>query len=168
MSFMTTEKPLSTPSDILAEYTEFWEEIGFDSFEDIVESAENDTVDDFWETFGELRCGSFSPRPGEYAYFRIDHAAENFTLALVVPFDQSGQLSHCARLTLETRSRELQSHEFSWELSKVMLQEVREDVEDFLAAPTATELETAPSLCEIDHRFLYPADETSVPELPLK
>src|SRR5690554_6600536 len=129
MSCMSTEKPHNMSSDIRAEYTEFCEEVGFDTFQDIVTSAEHDTVDEFWEKFGELCCESFSPRPGEYAYFRIDQASENFTLALVVPFDRSGQLSHCARLTFETRTQELQSHEFSWELSKVMLEEVHEDVE---------------------------------------
>jgi hypothetical protein len=65
----------------------------------MVDFLRYETVDELWSIFGELRACQRSPRPDEYAYFFIDQVSENFALSLVIPFDPTGQLSHCARHT---------------------------------------------------------------------
>jgi hypothetical protein len=160
MGFITTDEQHCEPINS-NEYKEFRDDINFDSLQDMVDFLRYETIDELWSIFGELRACQRSPRPDEYAYFFIDQVSENFALSLVIPFDPTGQLSHCVRLTLETRERELQSQELCWEMSKSILEDVRDDIEDFLKSPDEEIMEAASSLCVVDHRFIYPSDERS-------
>lgn len=158
MDLMKIAKRLCDPN-VLDEYEEFVYDVNFDNLQDLTDILTYDTVDDFWEMFGELRCCRLSPRPDEYAYFQIDQASENFALSLVIPFSPSGQLSHCARLILETRTQELYSYQFCRDLSQILLGDVRADIKYFFEDPIVETFETVPSFCVVDHRFRYPRDE---------